>query len=201
MSATATIGHNLPRDREILDRLGADYEEIHRRADDLVQAAERVPDEIGDDVTHARAVDFIARQVRPHIQRVEEIHKAEKRPHLDAGRAVDIWRNALVGDLEEALQSVRAKVEAYERLKGGGTTRTSTGSLSRLRSEIGFKVVDPVEAGRAFAHLIDSEALAKAIRRHIREEGAGFRKGLEGHGKPMLVCGVQFFIEQRSMIR
>ncbi|WP_191061047.1 hypothetical protein [Geminicoccus harenae] len=267
-TAAAQMGHNSGIDAEsVIGRLDQDYGDVLTRARDLVEAAGRVPAEL-DDLTHAKAVDFVAKQIRPHIKRVADIHKAEKQPYLDGGRAVDTWKNGLTADLEGAMKSVVRKIEDRDRKKAAeerarreeearlareeaarvaaelaareaamktdddlsavlqeeaktlqaqaavqaaekaaaassadlARTRTSTGSMSTLRTEVAFRVVDKVGALGLVGALLDDEAVARAIRMHIKINGQSLKKSLEKDG-PTTVSGVEFFLEERSMIR
>lgn len=113
--ATAGLGHNKPPLEELIPvefrtALLADKPEFLIKLDDLVGAADRV--RAVDDETLGRCGDLV-KSYRSLLSHVNETHKAQKEPHLIAGRLVDAEKNVLVERVEAAKRKVEGIGNAY----------------------------------------------------------------------------------------
>lgn len=86
--------------------------DVLSRIDGLLDQASRLPAVIQDDETNAKAGDFI-KQLTTALNDAEAIRKAEKEPHLQAGKKVDAYWAETVTPLEEIKKSLRSKQTAY----------------------------------------------------------------------------------------
>lgn len=109
MTQTATIGHNMPpSDLEILkSKLAENNEKALKRAQALIDAADRVPANIGDQDTSDKITD-LEKQITVCIKALGEGHEKEKRPYLELGRIVDGFFKDPISTLEAAKKRVKA---------------------------------------------------------------------------------------------
>lgn len=106
MNDLATIGHNSGGLSEV--RMAA-----LSRLIDFEDALGRMPEEITDDATVAKAAAFVT-QITTAATDAEAKRKEEKQPFLDGGREVDGWWNeAVLGPLDKVKTTVRQRQTAY----------------------------------------------------------------------------------------
>lgn len=118
MPAQAGIGHNKPpMDESAKEDFASLYREkltdskvTDQRRTDLIDAADRA--EITSEETLAAGAATI-RQMRAIATIITETHKETKQPYLDAGRAVDAEKKALLDPLTAAKTKVETKQKAY----------------------------------------------------------------------------------------
>lgn len=146
---TAGIGHNLPP-----------IEEIRQRTDDLIAAADawlqKVP-EIGDEDTAGKASDFLD-QLRTEYKAAEKERKAEKQPHIDAGKAVDEAYKPLTTRLQKAADAIKAKLTGWLQKK-----QVAEDEARRKREEAARKAqeeADRIAAEAEKANSIDAQIAA-----------------------------------------
>lgn len=111
----ASIGHNNPPSEiEILrQRLDSYYEEIGQ----FKRLSEReVPQDISTDEQAGQITDYI-KAVKQLNSRFGEIHKKEKQPFWDAGKAADAWKNEYETKLAVLAQKAEAPLKAWNRKK------------------------------------------------------------------------------------
>lgn len=102
---TPGIGHNADPNEQVFDGL-------KERTDALVAAAERALEnhpEIGDEEIAGTYADFLT-QLRAATKDIETERKAQKQPHIDAGKAVD----EKFGGLKRLLDICKAKIEPIQ---------------------------------------------------------------------------------------
>ena len=118
MSITATIGHNnAPSDVEILQqRLADDNEAILRRAQELLEAANRAPKEVADDATAEKIGDFV-KQITACIKNLDAARVKEKEPYLTLGRAVDGFFKTPAEALDRLKKTSMKPLEDYLKAK------------------------------------------------------------------------------------
>ena len=114
MSEPALIGDNQPA--TLQDRFAGDYGDILARRDELLAAAERVPEEITDDVVAGNVSDFI-KMITTCTKNAESHRVKEKEPFLEGGRQVDGWFKAIIEPLETIKKDVQARYTQYLRNK------------------------------------------------------------------------------------
>lgn len=108
--------------------------EIQERIDNVLGQAARLPAVIQDDETNAKAGDFV-KILTTLINDAEAVRKAEKEPHLQAGKAVDAkWAEA-VTPLEEIKKSLRSKQTAYMLAEEARKRAEAKAEADRLAAE------------------------------------------------------------------
>lgn len=98
-------GHNLP----------SEFETLMSKADERIAGANRFlteVDEIPDTETADKAQGFVE-QLRGTWKEMETARKAEKKPHQDAGKAVDAQYKTPLTMLEAAANAVKSKLTAF----------------------------------------------------------------------------------------
>jgi hypothetical protein len=105
-------GRNEPGLEEVLADI---YDDLLARQKELLAAANRAPKTCNDDETARRITDFVG-QLAAAIQAATKAHKAEKEPHLQAGRTVD----GFFRDIREPLETFK---RTFELLLGGWQQR------------------------------------------------------------------------------
>ena len=99
------LGRNEPE--TITELLTETYAELMQRYDELIEAVDRMPASCDDDETALKMTDF-AGQIAVCVKKAEAARKAEKEPHLNAGRAVD----SFFGDITKPLEKHKGVIEA-----------------------------------------------------------------------------------------
>ncbi len=132
----AGIGDNFPPDDSTIltEKLTEKYEPQLKRRDALLEAAERVPDEITDEETAQKAVAF-EKQLALLVKESETIRKAEKEPFFEAGKIVDSWFHRLMDPLNAALQSVTDRRVAYQAKKAEAERKIRQEAEDKARRE------------------------------------------------------------------
>lgn len=104
----ATIGHNNPPSEiEILKgKLAENNAKALKRAEALIQAADRVPNEIADQATADKITD-LEKLIGVCLKALEEGHEVEKRPFLTMGRVVDEFFRDPRATLEAAKKRIK----------------------------------------------------------------------------------------------
>ena len=210
MNAPAT---NFPPDSNPLrDRLLETYAEILARADQLIAAASRVPEQLDEESLH-KATDFVARQLKPCREAIEAARVGEKAPFLEAGRTVDALFATALGSLALAIARVEGTIGRYLSDKladlepgseiavaDAARTKSAIGSLATLRTDVGFEVTDTRSAITHVWRHIDGAAVEKAIRRYARERGPEFKAEIAQAGS-VHESGIRFFIQRKALTR
>lgn len=134
------IGHNNPPSEiEILKQRLEDYTdeaEIFNRL-----ASREIPSEIQDDQEAGKLSDYIA-AAKALFSKVSDIHKKEKQPFWDAGKAADAWKNdyevrinALIKKASDPLLAWNKKKEAEERQRQLEIARKAREDAEKLALE------------------------------------------------------------------
>jgi hypothetical protein len=108
------LGHNNPpSDIENLEqKLREDHDLPLSRAQALVEAADRVPSEIEDAETAAKATDYI-KQVAGMQKAIEAIRTAEKEPYLKLGNFVHGFFKSVDERLDNAKKKAKTPLDNY----------------------------------------------------------------------------------------
>lgn len=132
----AGIGDNFPPDDSTIltDKLTEKYQKQLDRRDDLLEAAERVPEEITDEETAQKAVAF-EKQLALLVKESETIRKAEKEPFFQAGKTVDSWFHGLMDPINAALASVTNRRVAYQAKKAAAERKIRQEAEDKARKE------------------------------------------------------------------
>ncbi len=135
---------------DIVTDLRDRYGEIAGRADELIDAATRVPAVIDSDELAGKVGDYV-KQVMACVKNAEAGRVKEKEPHLEAGRQVDAWFKKITGQLETVKTTIERRLTMYLREKEAAERRARE-EAARLEREA-------AERARA-----EAEAAEKAIR-------------------------------------
>lgn len=108
--------NNPPSDAEILrDRLAEEHRKMLQRADELLAAMERVPEQI-DETTVGRASDFV-KQLGAATKDLDRVRVSEKEPFLAGGRTVDGFFKVPIDKLDRAKRDVEQRIQRHLRAK------------------------------------------------------------------------------------
>lgn len=131
----ATIGDNLPpNDAEVLQQtLKENHNVIFTRAQELVEAGDRIPAEINDEETAKKATAYIS-QVNAATKTVESLRETEKSPYLTLGRVVDGVFNTVKESLAASKSKALKPLDAYNK-KVEAENRRKLAEEARLKRE------------------------------------------------------------------
>ena len=114
----AGVGHNLPGDPlealrlQLTDRNG----DLMARRDELLAGVAKVPEKIEDEDMSSRVTDF-TKQIKTARKLGKDRHGEDKKPHLEAGRAVDAFYKDITDPLDQAARTLESKLTVYQRQK------------------------------------------------------------------------------------
>lgn len=170
--ATVDLGHNRPPPDlltgEVLhERLEDDHAALVKRRDDLLAAAERVPDITDDDLAR-RASDFI-KQVMAAVKALEGARVSEKEPYLAGSRTVDGFFKSLSDPLDLIKRGIEKKLTLYLREKAEQERRERMERERLAREEEAQRRREAEEAERKLA---DERSLHEAVEAQKRHEQA-----------------------------
>lgn len=151
---------NAPSQAEMLrDDLGIKHADILARADELLAAALRVPDTVGDDETAGKVGDFI-KQITACGKAAESARVSEKEPHLAASRVVDGFFKAVTDPLDKAKKGIESRLTVFLRAKeeAARKERERIAAEERAAAEAARKAAEEAEKAAQ-----DSAGLATAI--------------------------------------
>lgn len=122
----AGVGHNNPPDEGEDDhvRLKKQFDALVEEAEPLITAKVATQEQAEKHAAMAKALDAIARDA-------DKKRKAEKQPHLDAGKAVDDKWRSLTNDPKDVAKKVKRTLDAYMREQ----ERVKREEAERLRQE------------------------------------------------------------------
>jgi hypothetical protein len=134
------IGHNNPpSETEILKQRLDDYRDEKEMLDRL--SKREIPAEITDDEQAGKLSDHIA-AAKILFSKISDIHKKEKAPFWDAGKAADAWKNdyeakinALISKASTPLFVWNKKKEAEERQRQLEIARKAREDAAKLEEE------------------------------------------------------------------
>lgn len=84
--------------------------------------------------TAAAQVSLVGKEATALVAKVNAAHTAEKKPHLDAGREVDTWKNATLGPLNAFLAECKALVGAWQDKREREEREAREAEARRLRA-------------------------------------------------------------------
>lgn len=141
-NVATNIGHNQPPEDVLTERLTEDHAVLLKRTDDLIEAADRVPDVIEDEESAGKVTDFI-KQLQACMKNAEGIRVKEKEPYLEGSRRVDgFFKNKIsepIGKtkvmIEQRLTVYQRKKAAEEKTRRDEEQRLAQEEANRLRKE------------------------------------------------------------------
>lgn len=159
-----TIGHNKPPADLLLgdalrERLADENTDLWLRADDLLRAARRVPENIEDEETAQKAGDFI-KQLLAVSKAAEAARVQNKESYLEGGRQVDGWFKRIADPIAKAKQVVSDNLSTFLRRKAEAERqeRERLEAEARERYRLQF-----AEAQRAAENAKTESDLQKAV--------------------------------------
>lgn len=168
--AGPSIGHNSPTDPH--EALRLEFEAESELAEKFLSRAIETQDEADKAAVWSKKIAAIAKKAT-------DLHKVEKQPHLDAGRAVDDkWRplkdepDALSKRLKRHLDTYLLTQQRIERERQEAARREEE-RLRREAEEAARKADANDEAAKAEAERLQREADAKAKEAEARNASAG----------------------------
>lgn len=160
--AAFTGSNHPPRDlligESLREKLTDEHAAMLKRRDDLLQAAERVPD-ITDDDTAAKVSDFI-KQLMALDKAANGARVSAKEPYLEGGRGVDGFFKAISDPVSTAKMKVERKLTTYLREKADRERREREEQARLAREEEDRKRLEAEEAAKKVQ---DEQSLATAI--------------------------------------
>lgn len=159
------IGDNRPpSDADPLrERLSEDYADLVTRRDDLLEAAERIP-EIDSDSIAGKVADFI-KQLAATVKAAESHRVAEKEPYLASGRTVDGWFKGISDPLSAKKKAVEQRLTVYQRKKAEEERRRREEAERIARAEAERQRKEAEAAAAALAEETDLDAAIEADER------------------------------------
>lgn len=160
------MGHNLGDPAVALQSdLAERYGATMTRAQDLLDAAMRVPDVIGDDETAGKVGDFI-KQVMACMKNAEAARVKEKEPHLASGRTVDAWFKKITDQLDGTKRGIEKRLTVWLREKEAAerAAREEAARIEREAAEAARREAMAAEQAIKDAASMD-EAIAAEERR------------------------------------
>lgn len=160
MNDLSKIGHNAPPVDFFPTREQLEYEneELIRRRDELLAAAERIP-AIADDDVARRVSDFI-KQIMAAVKASEAARVKAKEPYLEGARSVDGFFKAIADPLSKAKQAVEGRLTVFLRAKAEAERREREDRERLAREEENRR---RAEAFAAEAMMRDERDLKRAI--------------------------------------
>lgn len=136
MSEIAPLKHNNPpTDAEVLQEyLFGKNAAILKRADDLVEAAKRVPENCPDDETAGKISELI-KQINGAAKALETTRVAEKEPFLSQGRIVDGFFKSTTDRLAAAVRQAKTPLDGFLRRKEVEERRRREDEAAALRKQ------------------------------------------------------------------
>jgi hypothetical protein len=110
-------GNDPPTDLELLQaRLERDYEPLAAEAAAIEVRAFTLPEKPATEAECATLIEFVA-AAKAVVKKAEGDHTTEKKPHWDAGKAVDVFFKSLWTPLETRITANEARISAFMRAK------------------------------------------------------------------------------------
>ena len=125
---------NVDESARIRDNLDEKHRALLNRADQLLEAEDRVPPEINDDDQAGKVGDLV-RLITAAVQAAELARKTEKEPHMAAARTVDGFFKEVSEPLEALKLRVSRRLTAYLTAKAERERRAREEEARRLREE------------------------------------------------------------------
>jgi hypothetical protein len=166
------IGDNLSR-LTIVERLTETYADLTREIEEIAERANKAPREIKTEAD-LDVVGVIVKDVKAVGKRAETMRKAEKEPHVIAGREIDGWFGLLSdrltrieGAFTKAANAYHDRIAAERRAKAEAEARRAREEETR-RLDAARKAEEDGRLANAATHT----AAAEAAERHAEQAEA-----------------------------
>lgn len=130
--STATIGHNAPP--PLKEILAENYAHLQREVEELAKRAYLAPKTVKTD-EELDAIGVLVKDARAVAKRVDTARKAEKEPHLQAGRDVDGFFKAIEERLNSMATRLGDRATEYQRAKAAEARRKAEEEARKLREK------------------------------------------------------------------
>jgi hypothetical protein len=148
---TAAVGHNNPPPlREILTE---NYAHLAQEVEGLAERANAAPKVVKNEAD-LDAVGVVVKDAKNLLKQVDTARKAEKEPHLQAGREIDGFFKTFSERLERIASALESRATEYQRQKAAEERRRREEEARKLREqeeEARRKAEEAAAAGRAAA--------------------------------------------------
>lgn len=145
------IGDNNPPSpvEALVQNLAEANADLIARRDALVASAGTWPTTLEDEGIAARVTDAV-RQLKAAIKSAESRRDEAKRPHLDAGRAVDaFFKHTIADPLDSAARTLTDRLTIYQRAKADAERRVREDAEARAREEAARLAASMTDADHA----------------------------------------------------
>jgi hypothetical protein len=149
---------NIPTVEQIPAYLDADHEEIVRRRDKLIEAAERLPAECANDEV-AQNLTTYAAQVVALADKAEKARKAAKAPFWDGGKAVDAYFNSTIAKLDVAKAKALKPLNLYQDMRAKEAKRQAE-EAARIAREEAARIAAEMETAAELDRAVEAETVA-----------------------------------------
>ena len=128
--------NNPPSDKSVfVDTLQSRHGALLERSTELLEAAKRVPETVGDAETAGKLADFF-KQLSMHSKAVNKSRTEEKAVYLERGRWVDSFFNEIViQGIPDTINTMKARLTAYQRREAERERRRREEQERREREE------------------------------------------------------------------
>lgn len=158
----------------IRDNLDEKHRALLNRADQLLEAEDRVPPEISDDDQAGKVGDLV-RLITAATQAAELARKTEKEPHMAAARTVDGFFKEVTEPLDALKIRVSRRLTAYLTAKAERERRAREEEARRLREEAEKQAAAAAQveaAAPAAAAIVMEQALATEVQAAVAQRAA-----------------------------
>lgn len=182
----AAIGGNNPPpyDPDLLAELKAKTDEFVGASNDWLKI-EKIESE-----EHAGQITDQIDGLRGLYKKVDEARKAEKKPHDDAGKAVQAAFKPLMDKLETAANKLKPKLAAYAEAKAAkeAEERAKAEAEAKAAAEAAEKAAQEAEAAGDIGAQVDAETARKEAEKAAKDASKPASKGVKsgsGAGRTM----------------
>lgn len=154
-------GHNLPDMPSLKVRLETNYQDLRKRAAELIDAYGRAPAEIQDDATLGKIGDLY-RLIATCTNKAESSRKEEKEPFILDGKTVDAFFKDMADPLDRALVVLRQRSTLYINAKIAAEKKRLADEEAARRAEAAKALEAAQKAADAGKTKAADKALAKA---------------------------------------
>lgn len=190
---------NIPKAEDIPAYLDAGHEDIVRRRDALVAAADRLPAECASDET-AAALTTYAAQVVALADHAEKARVAAKAPFWDGGKAVDAYFKTTSARLDICKAKALKPLNAYQDQKAREAKRQAE-ERERIAREEAARIAAEMETAADLDRAVEAETIAvKAA--SVVQSAAPAASRIRGEGGGLATSRVdwKFEVQNRAAV-
>lgn len=164
LDKNVSVGSNMPPldllvGEALREKLRDENQDLIKRCEELLAAADRIPGSIDDEQTAMKGADF-SRQLSAAIKQADVKRVGAKEPYLEGGRNIDGFFTAISNPLERAKAKIGELLTIYQRTKAEAERRRREDEERRRREEAERLAR---EAAEAAAKVADEKSLQAAI--------------------------------------